>query len=118
MNSITTHCTYAHTRIYVDATNGPLNRKRLAQVTEAVKTAPEGIPMTLRVTFTASLKDLIEAEGMDDWNERVENATGLSLNDLSYGVLQSARDGADLTLWVEGDWDATSNPYTGLDGEG
>lgn len=63
----------------------------------------------VRIEFVAPLGDIIDAHGMDDWNNYVDETVGISLVDLDYGFAKPSADddlGTDnALLYVEGDID-------------
>ena len=63
----------------------------------------------VRVQFLMDLPSIIDAAGMDEFNDLVDDTIGLSLVDLAYGFARPS-PGDDLPedtalLWVEGDLD-------------
>lgn len=63
----------------------------------------------VRIHFLMDLDSIIEAQGMEDWNEVVDEVTGVSLTDLSYGFAKPDPDDPLIdtvtVLYVEGDLD-------------
>ena len=63
----------------------------------------------VRIEFVAPLGDIIDAHGMDDWNNYVDETVGLSRVDLDCGFGKPSADddlGTDnALLYVEGDID-------------
>lgn len=63
----------------------------------------------VRIQFLMDLDSIIEAQGMEGWNEMVDEVTGVSLTDLSYGFAKPDPDDQLIdtvaVLYVEGDLD-------------
>lgn len=60
----------------------------------------------VRINFVANLYDILNVEGIEEWNEYVDTEVGVSLTDLGYGLAKPDPDDDlgenNMLLWVEG----------------